>query len=428
MAPSPGRPLTPLEPDASSAAYLGSEVRRRRLERGWTLEELAERASYSIQHISEVERAKTWPSAPFVAACDGALEARGRLLDLLPAVDNERAEQRRERAVARRARESTPVACEATDSEAGDVEDVDPTNRRGLLNAGAVAALGTAGLATTPAAARELDPELPGHWAGLLRLLGRHDAAFGPREVLDIVQRELRRIATYREVARGELRVELLGAEAHWAEFAAFLSNDVGQTRNRDALAERALWLAREADCPDLVACVRMRQGQWAVQDHDARRAVVLAEDALRVPDTRAQTRAVCALRAAVSHALAGDARSCERRLADAATLLAADASAPSWSGADTPALARGIEARCWSLLEPRKAIALYERALRDWPRDCVRDGGLHQVHLATACAAAGELDRAKAEGRKALAIARMTKSAMAARELRQLRETLAAA
>jgi hypothetical protein len=47
---------------------------------------------------------------------------------------------------------------------------------------------------------------------------------------------------------------------------------------------------------------------------------------------------------------------------------------------------------------------------------------------LATACAAAGELDRAKAEGRKALAIARTTKSAMAARELRQLRETLAAA
>jgi hypothetical protein len=95
--------------------------------------------------------------------------------------------------------------------------------------------------------------------------------------------------------------------------------------------------------------------------------------------------------------------------------------------GAATPALARGIEARCWSRLEPRKAIPLYERALRDWPRDCVRDGGLHQVHLAAACAAAGELDPSKAEGRKALAIAR-TKSAMAARELRQLRATLAAA
>jgi hypothetical protein len=44
---------------------------------------------------------------------------------------------------------------------------------------------------------------------------------------------------------------------------------------------------------------------------------------------------------------------------------------------------------------------------------------------LATACADAGELDRARAEGRKALAIARTTRSSVAARELRQLSATL---
>jgi transcriptional regulator with XRE-family HTH domain len=95
MVPSSGRPPTQLEPDASSAAYLGAEVRRRRQARGWTLKEFAPRIGYSLQHISEVERAKTTPTAPFVEACDRALEARGRLLDLLPAVENERAVQRR---------------------------------------------------------------------------------------------------------------------------------------------------------------------------------------------------------------------------------------------------------------------------------------------------------------------------------------------
>jgi hypothetical protein len=56
-----------------------------------------------------------------------------------------------------------------------------------------------------------------------------------------------------------------------------------------------------------------------------------------------------------------------------------------------------------------------------------LRDGGLHQARLALACAAAGELDRAEAEGRKALAMQRATKSGIAARELRRLGQTLSA-
>lgn len=69
----------------------------------------------------------------------------------------------------------------------------------------------------------------------------------------------------------------------------------------------------------------------------------------------------------------------------------------------------------------------MYEDALREWPRNRTRDGGLHQARLALACAAAGEHDRATAEGRKALAIARTTKSSVAARELRRLGAALAA-
>jgi hypothetical protein len=83
-------------------------------------------------------------------------------------------------------------------------------------------------------------------------------------------------------------------------------------------------------------------------------------------------------------------------------------------------------EARCWALLEPAKGVALYDDLLRDWPHAVGRrDRSLYQVRLAITCAASGQLDRARAEGRTALTIARATNSATAARELRQLHDLL---
>ena len=142
------------------------------------------------------------------------------------------------------------------------------------------------------------------------------------------------------------------------------------------------------------------------------------------MPGTSAQVRARCALRAANSHALAGDEPACRRRLDDAYGL----AEPPGAPGAVTRAAVRATEARSWLWIQPRNAILLYEDALREWPRDQVRDGGLQQARLALACAGAGELDRAKAEGRKALTIAKQTKSATATRELRRLGAALSAA
>jgi hypothetical protein len=148
----------------------------------------------------------------------------------------------------------------------------------------------------------------------------------------------------------------------------------------------------------------------------------MLAEDGLA---TRigSQTRALVSMRAAHAHALTGDARASARRLADAedAILDEDGPSAPHPHGRISRHHVAVWTARCAAALDPTQAIPLYEAALREWPRDLVRDRGLHQVRLALACAAAGERDRAEAEGRKALALAQATKSASAFRELRQL-------
>lgn len=422
-----GRPPKPLDRDSSSAAYLGADLRSRRQERKLTQQALGDLVGYSPQHVSEVERAKAWPSEPFIVACDQTLEAHGRLLELLPTVIQERDRQRQKRAAARRAgdRSSVPYA-----DELGEGDDVEPTTRRGLIGAGAATALGGVGAATAvPAVGRGVDPELPVHLTQLLNLLGRHDEMFGPREVLAIVRRQLGMIAEHRAVARGAMHAELVRAEARFAEFAAWLSDDTGDSNARDKWTSRALRLAREGQYPDMIAYARSRQSQWAAQQHDARRAIALAEDALRVPGISAQMRAWCSLRAAIGHALAGDVAACERSLADAYRFAEdVDSPAPPWAGEFryTATAVRAGEARCWLSAQPKKAIVLYEDALRQWPRDETRGGGVHQARLALACAATGELDRAKAEGRKALAIARATDSNIAMRELKQLGKVLA--
>lgn len=401
--------MKPLSPDAPpAAAALGAELRRRRLGRGLTLAALGVRSGYSAQHISSLELAGAGATGSCVAALDAALDADGALLDLLPAVIAERLVAADSRAAARQRYD----------------EDVDPTNRRGLLGGAAGAALGAAALGPAPAAAREVDPELPAHWLALLTVLDRHDSMFGAHAVLETVRRELRLIARHRQIARGELRTKLLAVEAPWTEFAAFLANDTGDARARDAWTSRALRLAGQAGDPDVAALTGMRQAQWAVQEGDGRRAVALAEGALRVAGMSETTRARVRLRAAHGHALQGDVSACQRHL-DAAGQAAEDSDSP---GAPTAYNVQANAARCWLWMQPSKAIPLYESALRDWPRDQLRDGGGHQARLALACAGAGELDRARVEGRRALAIARKTQSNVLRADLKRLRAALAAA
>jgi transcriptional regulator with XRE-family HTH domain len=420
-----GRPSNPLNPDASHAAWFGAELRKRREDEDLTLEAFSTRIDYSPQHISQAERAKAPVSARFVAACDHALRAQGALVDLYPATFFERAAHRHERSSARAGQPPT-LRWTGPPSDAGD--DVQPTNRRGLIEAGTGTALGALSVTASPAAASDIDPELPTFWDQLLSLLGRHDAACGPTEVLGPVRHQITMIAAHRKIARGELHHRLLCEEARWCTFAAWLSNDAGQLRDRDAWTDRALRLARQARDPDTEALARARQSQWATQDLNAHQAIAFAEDALRIPDTNAQTRAFCALRAAFGHAIAHDATACEHALADAHQLAEqVQSPAPPWAGdfRITHLDTRAAEARCWLWLQPHKAIGLYEDVLRNWPRNRMRTAGLHRARLALACATTGEHDRAHAEARRAMAIARSTKSSLAKRELKRVGQIL---
>jgi transcriptional regulator with XRE-family HTH domain len=432
-----GRPPTPIDPDASHAARLGFEIRKARQTRGLTLTELAGLIGFSPQQISGVELAKTLVSGAFVTACDRALEADGALLALLPAVLGEQTMQRHERAAARQrsaGREVPAYADVKTIARAFGLEryaellypseadeDVD-LSRRDLIGAGVGATLGLANM-PAPAAAREIDPALASHWVDLLSVLDYHDAMFGSHAVLEIIRHEVTLMDQCAQVARGELRTELLRVQARWSGFASWLSHDAGDSR-----AIRALRLAKEAEYQDLIAWILMRQSEWAATRLQPRQAIAFADAASRIPDIKGQIRAVCALRKAYGHALGKDAVSCERSLAETrATLLdhagsSEEASRPELGGHTvTPPYVLADEARCWAWLDAPKAVAMYEDAFRLWPRDRTRSRGIHQARLAVACEAANEPDRAAAEGLKALDIAQTTKSDTIMRELKRL-------
>jgi transcriptional regulator with XRE-family HTH domain len=424
-----GRPLTPLDPTASASAALGSAVRDGRLAKDLTLTALGALVDYSAQHLSDLERGRASVTQACIGALDAALGADGALLALLRPAVTERAMAAQARAAARHSDARPPLPCVLLPySDAGDDEEVDPTTRLGLLEAGAAAALGAATIGPAPTRAGDVDPGLVTHWTSLLRLLGRHDEIFGPREVLALVERELRVIAAHRVAARGELRTAFKRVEARWADLAAWLCEDMGRPRARAAWTDYALRLAQEADYADMAAFARGRQSKLA---SDAHKAIQHAEDALRVAGASPQTRAWCSRYAAIGHAMAGDAAACERHLATAHDLIGNDDSpAPPWAGEFRVTRIGTIaaEARCWLVLKPAKSIVLHQDALRNWPRAEARDGGIVQARLALACAKAGEPDRARVEGRKALAVARATSSATAKRELKRLQLALAAA
>jgi transcriptional regulator with XRE-family HTH domain len=81
---------------------LGADLRARRVAQDLTLAGLASRIGCTVQHISDVELAKSTASESFVAAADAALGAGGRLLALHPAVVCEQVVERQKRADARR--------------------------------------------------------------------------------------------------------------------------------------------------------------------------------------------------------------------------------------------------------------------------------------------------------------------------------------
>jgi transcriptional regulator with XRE-family HTH domain len=220
--------------------------------RGLTLHVLARRIGFTPQHISEVELAKTSPSESFVAACDRALGADGRLLELYPAVRIELLVKRENRSDSRR---------EAIRS----AQEVDDVKRRAFLGLGlSVVLLGPE--AAARASTDDWD-RIAHAWAYEV------DTALDRQALLPGLAADLKRL----QARRGPQRVV--------AQLSSYVAA-IGMSAGEVALARRWWRRARSASVAagdaELVAYVTGRQAvQGLYGAYSPRHVVMLADEAL---------------------------------------------------------------------------------------------------------------------------------------------------
>ncbi|MFG1957885.1 helix-turn-helix domain-containing protein [Nonomuraea sp. NPDC049028] len=78
------------DPDAGPLAWFGYELRKFRIDKGLTIDQLANRVGFSPSLVGSVERAARNPSKDFTERCEEALGLSGELLARWPSISRER--------------------------------------------------------------------------------------------------------------------------------------------------------------------------------------------------------------------------------------------------------------------------------------------------------------------------------------------------
>ncbi|MGV9266700.1 tetratricopeptide repeat protein [Kitasatospora sp. NPDC003701] len=279
-----------------------------------------------------------------------------------------------------------------------------------------------------PVGARFVDPSLVPHWTGMLQILATTHNAFGPSQLHQTAVHEMSVIGQFRQRTGGQLFAALLAVESRWAEFASWTAENTPNGPDAGFWLDRSLQLAQDAGHTQLVSYVRMRQAQRAVERHEVSDALSLAGQAWQAAGENPRDRALCAVRQAQAHALAGDGRGSRSAIAEAAKLVDL---ADMTEGLDDPstigrhcvsAYVQAHEASCQMLLgEFALAASALEQVLGTWPAGFRQDELLAQVWLAVSYFNTGRLAEAGSLGSEVLSANATVGSSRVHRGLRQL-------
>ena len=267
------------------------------------------------------------------------------------------------------------------------------------------------------------DPMLHASWADLLGVLSARSNTVGCADLRRPAEGQSRLIATARAAASGPERSRLMALESHWTEFRSWIEANGHHPTRAEPLLDLAYTLAVEAEDQHLAAYVLMRKSQQALDDGDAVRATRFARRARQTHPLPPRTSALCLVREAEAHALAGDAVASREMIDQALRLVSRPSdSADPLGGHCTVDYVRAYEARCRQMLgESAAAMKVYEEVLADWPQDGRLDEGLWRADLALAYLDEGESERAAAEGLSAVLVARSTSSVRTLRAVGRL-------
>jgi len=370
-----------------------------------TLRELAALMHYSHGYLSKIENGQTLPSADFLRRWDAVLSPDGQLIRRAAGGSDERQAGGSADPTGTAAAPAYPTtdqagprepsaSTEPTDVADSNVEHSLSTFRRILENI------------------RDLGQTLG-------------PSAIGPMLIPYVVALE--------DLARrvdlcSKAEVQLLAAR--FAEYAGWMSQELGDDNGALRWTDRAVALAREAGDADLLAYAYVRRANIALYQNDSFGTVTNARQAQGM-DCSARVRGLAAQREAQGHALAGDYQAFRQCLERSMDLLASHEmdigrERPSLGPTrirDSVALSEG-----WGLHDLRRgeeAVAVLTRALDQTPQRARRARARIAARLARALASIEEIDRACATIQPILVDFPIMESATIRSDLRQLAHEL---
>ncbi|MEV5695885.1 helix-turn-helix domain-containing protein [Micromonospora globbae] len=256
---------------------LGMQLAELRKAAGYTQHSLAPKIISARSTIANAETGRQRPDRSFWERCDEILQTGGILAASYDRVVALQRNYQRRKAIAF-TNSVTPALGDAPlpacDVQAGPAEEIssalgttadDTTivtvmiegrprrvqlSRRALLHAvsGSLMTPFTGVDVALRADAVRVDPALVEHFAVLRSVLVESDNRVGAAAILPTALQQLGHIAGFRRAARGGLHDAFLRTEARWAEFAGWLSDDLGDRAAGDLWLAQALTMAQEAN------------------------------------------------------------------------------------------------------------------------------------------------------------------------------------
>jgi DNA-binding XRE family transcriptional regulator len=395
----------------------GVELRRRRVEAGLSLTELAKLVHYSKSHLSKVETGAKAPSQELARQCDAVLSGDGELVESI--------------------RPPVPPGVDSTGDDLGEVwvmslsadgrSEFTNVSRREVL---AVGVAGLAGWSVLPArpTQRVGDNTLTSFRSLFdeVRSLGQ---SINPGALVPVLVTQTHALRVTARHAAPPVRDRALLLAARFAEFTGWMAQEAGDDNRALWWTDRAVELAAAGGDRELGAYALVRRALVALYRQDATTTIALAERAQEI-GANPRVRGLAAQREAQGHAMAGDYDRCFRAL-DRASELLARAAAESTAGpvigmstiADPVAIVTG-----WCLVDlgrPGRAVEILRRELDRVPVGAGRARARFGARLALALAANGDVEEACRAVEPVLDVVSIADSATVRVDLGDLARTL---
>lgn len=436
------RPERRLQPGRSAVHRFGYELRKWRKARGLSQDKLGTLTHVSGDLIYRIELGDRRPARDLVERCEHALGVGGALLECWEAIAVEAStatdtrldtdkcavgiDKPADQTVASSDREMIVVSMMSLTGESVPVL-VD--RRTFVARTVSLPLVGWVGHGTAKISqsvpAREGDlGDIVQSMRALRAVLTTQDNMLGSAVVAPTVTHQLSVLKQISRNATGNAREAIVRLQAEFAEFAGWLSDELGDRRAGQYWTDRALEWSHEIDDELIIGYVLARKAQRAVDVGDSAAAISLARAAQRSSGLTGRVRAAALQYEAQGHASLGEISEFRHSIDQARQIIGSSspASHGDWAEWCTPGYITMHEAVGWMRLdEPARAVAVYERGHADWPHEFQRDQGVYYGRLAQAHAKAGNPEEAADAGRKALAAALHTGSARVIAELGRL-------